>query len=81
MVACLWQSLPGKRNLEIMELIQQTGHLANNPTNLLGYGIPDYMNAYDIATTDTGLEISVDNGFIIRPNPFENEFTITFNDE
>lgn len=81
MVACLWQSLPGKRNLEIMDLIQQTGHLANAPTNLLGYGIPDYMNAYELATTDTGMEISVDNGMIIRPNPFENDFTLTFNDD
>lgn len=80
MVACLWQALPEKRNLEIMELIQQSAHLADNPNNQLGYGIPDYMNAYDVAT-DTGLEISIENGIKIKPNPFENEFTVELQNE
>jgi len=80
MVACLWQALPEKRNTEIMDLIQQSSHLADNPDNLLGYGIPDYMSAYDVAT-DTGLENSLDNNIVIKPNPFQDEFTIAINNQ
>lgn len=75
MVACLWQALPEKRNLEIMELVQQSAHLANAPTNLLGYGIPDYLSAYDLAT-DTGSEITIDNSIQIKPNPFKETLTV-----
>jgi hypothetical protein len=48
MVACLWQAHPNKRNTEIMEAIRQSGSLASNPNQLLGYGIPDYLDAHDI---------------------------------
>jgi hypothetical protein len=77
MVTCLWQALPGKRNTEIMELIQQSAHLADDPTNLLGYGIPDYLGAYDLAT-DSGLELTVTNDIVIMPNPFKDQFIIVF---
>jgi hypothetical protein len=45
MVACLWQANPGKTNIEIMEAVQQSASQANNPDSLLGYGIPNYMQA------------------------------------
>ena len=37
MVACLWQANPYKRNTEIMEAIQASGSLANEPNNQMGY--------------------------------------------
>ena len=40
-VACLWQALPNKSNVEILQLIRDSGHLAENPTDQEGYGIPD----------------------------------------
>ena len=75
MVACLWQALPEKRNLEIMELIEQSAHLFDDPNNQLGYGIPDYMSAYDVAT-DTGNGITIESGISIKPNPFKDELSI-----
>ena len=45
-VACLWQALPDKSNLEILQLIRASGHLAENPTDQEGYGIPDLAELF-----------------------------------
>jgi hypothetical protein len=63
MVACLWQAHPGKRNTEILDAIRQSGSLASNPNQLLGYGIPDYFEAHTILSAPVihnfSLEIKV----------------------
>lgn len=46
LVACLWQGLPGKTALEIMELVRQSGTLYEEPDNVYGYGVPDFWRAY-----------------------------------
>ena len=48
LVACLWQGLPNKTALEIMELVRKTASQAEEPDNILGYGIPDFWQAYMI---------------------------------
>jgi hypothetical protein len=78
MVACLWQALPEKNNMEIVDLIQQSATLAENPNNQYGFGIPDYVSAYDLAT-DTGFDRSVENDISLMPNPFYADLTINFN--
>ena len=42
LVACLWQSMPQKTALEIIDTVRQMGHNAENPDNRYGYGIPDF---------------------------------------
>ena len=44
--ACLWQALPQKNASEIMQIIRESGHLYNNPNVSMGYGIPDFYQAY-----------------------------------
>lgn len=46
MAACLWQALPDKTALEIIELIRLSGNNAATPDNIYGYGIPDFWKAY-----------------------------------
>ena len=46
LVACLWQALPEKTALEIIELVRQTGSNAKDPDNIFGYGIPNFWRAY-----------------------------------
>ena len=50
MAACLWQSLPNKTNMEIMELIEQSSSQYSNPDSLLGYGLPNVFDAYNKET-------------------------------
>ena len=48
MVACLWQSLPNKTALEIMDLVRRSAHQYDTPDNIFGYGIPDFWKAYEM---------------------------------
>ena len=50
MVACLWQSLPGKTNIEIMRLVEESSSQYSSPDSLLGYGLPNIFNAYSKET-------------------------------
>ena len=50
MVACLWQSLPGKTNIEIMRLVEESSSQFSSPDSLLGYGLPNIFNAYSKET-------------------------------
>jgi hypothetical protein len=60
MVACLWQAFPGRKNVEIMEAIQQSASQYDNPDDFLGYGIPDYLEAYNNLQSTTVLSIQID---------------------
>jgi len=80
MVACLWQANPDKTNFEIMTAIESSGSIASDPTDQLGYGIPDYMDANSILTVIENAEISA-NDLSVYPNPFSNDFAIRVNDE
>lgn len=48
LVACLWQGLPKKSAIEIIELVRNCGSQVDEPDNILGYGIPDFWKAYII---------------------------------
>jgi subtilisin family serine protease len=76
MVACLWQALPNATNSEIMQLIKQSASTYNNPTDELGYGIPDFNLALNngllnVNTSDKGR-------FMVYPNPATDAVTIAF---
>ncbi len=75
MVACLWQANPGKRNLEIMQAIQQSASQANNPDNFLGYGIPDYALAHSILTV-VDHQINPSSNLSVFPNPFDDHILL-----
>ncbi|MBC8474969.1 MAG: S8 family serine peptidase [Bacteroidetes bacterium] len=50
MVACLWQSLPDKTNIEIMRLLEESSSQFSSPDSLLGYGLPNVFKAYSKET-------------------------------
>ncbi|MEZ5199352.1 MAG: S8 family serine peptidase [Bacteroidales bacterium] len=77
MVACLWQANPMKRNTEIMQAIEQSATLANDPDNYLGFGIPDYVSAHTLLTVIEE-ESDMDSQIRAFPVPFENELYIEF---
>ncbi|MDL2296882.1 S8 family serine peptidase [Bacteroidales bacterium OttesenSCG-928-B11] len=63
MVTCLRQAFPDKTNLEIMDAIRRSGHLTATPTDRLGYGITDFLKAYNLllqshtVETEAGLKL------------------------
>jgi serine protease AprX len=66
MIACLWQALPTKTNAEIKQLIIQSADKFSNPTNQLGYGIPDFNLALANGLSTTSFS---DSDLMIYPNP------------
>lgn len=48
LVACLWQALPNKTAIEIMDLVRKNGNNFQKPDNVYGYGIPNFWRAYMI---------------------------------
>ena len=46
LVACLWQALPNKTAHEIIELVRENASQYHEPTNIFGYGIPDFWKTY-----------------------------------
>lgn len=56
LVACLWQSLPEKTALEIIELVRQTSSNYKEPDNIYGYGIPNFWRAYMVGKVEVRSE-------------------------
>ena len=52
LVACLWQALPNKTALEIINLVRQTSSQYQDPDNVYGYGIPNFWRAYMIGKAE-----------------------------
>lgn len=67
-VACLWQALPNKTNVEIMQLIRESGSIYTTPNYQLGYGIPDLDNALKAGLIKEE-DIDELSDIILFPNP------------
>lgn len=46
MVTCLWQAFPERSNAEIVAAVKASASQSQRPDRLLGYGIPDFMQAF-----------------------------------
>ncbi len=50
--ASLWQANPTLTNMDLMNAIKSTSSKSNNPDNLLGWGIPDFLLANNLLATN-----------------------------
>ena len=48
MIASLWSAFPQKSNAEILQAIRQSANKYEEPDNELGYGVPDFIKAYEL---------------------------------
>lgn len=69
-VTCLWQALPLKTNIEILNLVLASSDRYEYPDNQYGYGIPDLWSAYLSITSNESLVIS-NMMPICYPNPVD----------
>lgn len=73
LTACLIQAQPTRTNFEIYRQIRLSASQFFSPDYKLGYGIPDFLQAYFISRP----EYSVAERVSLFPNPLNNEFTIS----
>jgi hypothetical protein len=70
LAAGLWQAFPQLTNLEVMDYLRRSASQAARPDSLLGYGIPHFQKAFDLATRDHGANQPL--GYL-SPNPAAGE--------
>jgi len=73
LAAGFWQAFPQLTNMEVIEYLKMTASQATRPDTLIGYGIPNFVNAFNQARINEG---EIENKFIVFPNPVTNERTI-----
>ncbi len=66
LAAGLWQAFPQLTNLEVMTYLRRSASQAERPDSLLGYGIPNFQKAFELATRDYGANQPI--GYL-SPNP------------
>ena len=77
-ITCLWQSRPEVPNGYIMQIVRESANLYNNPTDQMGYGIPNFENAY-AALQELGFEDEfLMSNFALYPNPVTSKINISF---
>ncbi|MCF6308088.1 MAG: S8 family serine peptidase [Flavobacteriaceae bacterium] len=77
-VTCLWQSRPQTPNNQVMQIIRESAHLFNNPTDEMGYGIPNFENAY-LSLQQLGIEDEfLLSNFALYPNPTSSIINVSF---
>jgi len=65
-MACLIQAYPEVHPAIMRENVRKSAHLYENPTDQLGYGIPDFGEAYNIMMSVQDFEAS---SVVVYPNP------------
>ena len=72
LAAGFWQANPGLTNMQVIDFLQRSASQADKPDSLLGYGIPHFRAAMELAKTPTSLESITESGFSFYPNPIDN---------
>ncbi|SET39306.1 S8 family peptidase [Hymenobacter actinosclerus] len=71
--AGFWQANPRLTAQQVIQLLQRSGSQATAPDNDLGYGIPDFVRAYNLANPGTPLAAAAPArglaGLYAYPNP------------
>ncbi len=70
LAAGFWQAFPELTNMEVIEYLKMTASQANEPDTLIGYGIPNFMRAYNQARINEG---EIEDKFVVFPNPVTNK--------
>ena len=72
MAAGFWQANPTLTAQQVRQYLELSGSQASAPDNLLGYGIPDFRRAYNLANPNSPLGLPVGEGrsvLELYPNP------------
>lgn len=75
-VACFWQAFPDRTNEEIMQFVRESAHLFENPTAQMGYGIPNFEDAFNNVLSVE--ESAFAKAYTLSPNPTSNIFQVQF---
>jgi len=82
LVACLWQAFPEFNNHDIIDAVRQSADRFTHPDDRFGYGVPNFMNAYNLLQTKRNflhyITAMGDEWISAYPVPFKSNFTVVF---
>ena len=76
LMACVLQQHPEYTPYQLYDTIRSWGHMADNPNNTLGYGIPDFSRSLHNPAGISDLE-SQTSTLCIYPNPAADRLTVS----
>ncbi len=68
LVAGFWQAFPDLTGQEVIEILKATASNSASPDTLIGYGIPNFMEAFNKASD---VEENTEETFVVYPNPVD----------
>jgi subtilisin family serine protease len=68
-IASLWQSRPQTTNAQLMQIVRESAHLFENPTDQMGYGVPNFETAFNALQLLTIEDQFLTLQFAMYPNP------------
>ena len=77
-IASLWQARPHTPNGQLMQIVRESAHLFNNPTDEMGYGIPNFEDAYNALVLLAIEDQILAEQIAIYPNPVKTDMNISF---
>lgn len=77
-VASLWSAFPNVKNEVIMQAIRESADKFNNPSDLYGYGVPDFGTALDAILLLGTEQYMQEINFALYPNPVTTQINISF---
>lgn len=76
MATCLWQANKQLPAGEIREAIKQSSNNFSAPNNEYGYGIPDFMVAYEALSMEENYDFVINSPISVYPNPSNDKVDI-----
>jgi hypothetical protein len=73
MITSFWSAVPSLKATQVVQFVKQSADRYTAPTNLFGYGIPDFQLAL---TNALGNEIFDNGNVFLYPNPVQDSVTI-----
>ena len=81
MATCLWQANKQLPAREIREAIKQSSNNYSTPNNEYGYGIPDFMLAFEALSLEENSDFVINSLISVYPNPSDGKVEITMETE
>lgn len=72
-MACLIQAFPNTQPGDLRQKVRESANLYNNPTDQMGYGIPNFHQIYTVLSTK---KVKINHHLLIYPNPTSNLLNI-----
>lgn len=80
MATGFWQANPTLTAQQVRQFLRQSGNQASSPDNFLGYGVPNFVRAYNLANPNSPLAAGAPRDpageLSVFPNPAGSELTL-----